>query len=55
MVTPKEEPSAEILSTLNMTIIIWTLKKENISWAHFRKKNFKYGKHFFTSFSRLPN
>ncbi len=53
MVTPKGEPSVEISSTFDMIINVWTLKEKHISWHLSRKKNLKYGKNFFTSFSRL--
>jgi hypothetical protein len=43
MATPKEQMLAEISSTFDMTIIIWTLKK--IIHGHISgKKNFKYAK-----------
>jgi hypothetical protein len=34
MATPKEEPLVEILSTFDMTKIIWTLKKKTTFHVH---------------------
>jgi hypothetical protein len=53
MVTPKEELLAEILSTSNMTIIIWILKNKIMNT--FRETKLQIWQKFFTSFNRLPN